>query len=771
MNSHKSFLLILFLTVSVVGNASVQGSLPGLFSVGEHKRAVFSQGNMQYNAAQGSHQCYLCDTLVPGTWRFAPHQYDTIGKANLNSSATYSGWIDLFSWGTSGKSAQPYTYTDDMRSKARISGLGYYYDWAQYNAISNGGNQPRLWRTPTCEEMAYVLVYRENAQYLRGLGQINGINGYIILPDDWQLPDGLTFRPSKLPSSFTDNVYSLAQWEQMQANGAVFFPMAGTASYTYSGSNTKMEMYTNTTTSRVYNSTTYYEPYRLLISADTLHMGCAYGSTYTGGGTRRSVRPIRDTTVYKATFRGHRDGEENQLLDLQLLGMSEVPTAPSVPDKPHYQFLRWDKPIDSIKNDIVYNAVYVYVPDNDTVEIQGSLNGIFSVSETNQIAFSRGNLQYNAKLDSALCLDGKKHVGTWRFAENQYDFVGDATYGNVYWNDVKCDNTLAQYKYTGWIDMFGWGATGYGNYPYNIRAYRDVNKLDVRYDVWYDWGKFNPISNGMNLPDIWYTLSKEEWNYLLFKRPHADSLQGMAVIGPIHGFVLLPDDWQLPEGLTFSPASQDSVINLYSYANWRRMEERGAVFIPFSGERTSKEFKYSKTISRLWTSTFYNYNSSMTSLSAYVASFSYKSGWSSYNSVYTQYVGASPTYYALSVRLAIPTSPVHVVFRGWQDGEMDAVLFERDFARGTIPISSVAPESYEMGDSVYTFVGWSPELQPAYSDAVYTARYFARLKTEGMENLLDYLNPSASKVIQEGQLIILLNGKMYNALGGEITNP
>ena len=112
-----------------------------------------------------------------------------------------------------------------------------------------------------------------------------------------------------------------------------------------------------------------------------------------------------------------------------------------------------------------------------------------------------------------------------------------------------------------------------------------------------------------------------------------------------------------------------------------------------------------------------------------------------------------------------------MVFRGWLDGEMDAVLFERDFARGTVPVSSVVPKSYELGDSIYTFVGWSTELQPAYSDAVYTARYSARLKTEGMENLLDYLNPSASKIIREGQLIILLNGKMYNALGGEVTNP
>ena len=43
---------------------------------------------------------------------------------------------------------------------------------------------------------------------------------------------------------------------------------------------------------------------------------------------------------------------------------------------------------------------------------EGALSGLFSVSETEQIHFSQGNLQYQAS------------TNTWRFAENQFDIIG-----------------------------------------------------------------------------------------------------------------------------------------------------------------------------------------------------------------------------------------------------------------------------------------------------------------------------------------------------------
>ena len=53
------------------------------FTVGQGRRVVFSQGNLQYQASTKS-------------WRFAAQQYSVIGQDNRNISSTNSGWIDLF---------------------------------------------------------------------------------------------------------------------------------------------------------------------------------------------------------------------------------------------------------------------------------------------------------------------------------------------------------------------------------------------------------------------------------------------------------------------------------------------------------------------------------------------------------------------------------------------------------------------------------------------------------------------------------------------------
>lgn len=42
------------------------------------------------------------------------------------------------------------------------------------------------------------------------------------LPDEWELPEGLNW--TGLPQDYDVNVYTLEEWERMEANGAVFFP-------------------------------------------------------------------------------------------------------------------------------------------------------------------------------------------------------------------------------------------------------------------------------------------------------------------------------------------------------------------------------------------------------------------------------------------------------------------------------------------------------------------------------------------------------------------
>ena len=195
------------------------GALPGLFSVSATKQVYFSQGNLQYQASTN-------------TWRFAEHQYDYVGTQtadrygnyggnvsgsdNRSISSTYSGWIDLFGWGTG---------SNPTLSSTSFEDYGTFMDWG-CNAIINGGNTVNQWRTLTIAEWNYLLNTRTDASSKRGTGNINGVGGLIILPDSWTLPSECAFTSGFAPD-WTHNSYTLAQWAQMEAAGAVFLPAAG----------------------------------------------------------------------------------------------------------------------------------------------------------------------------------------------------------------------------------------------------------------------------------------------------------------------------------------------------------------------------------------------------------------------------------------------------------------------------------------------------------------------------------------------------------------
>ena len=195
-----------------------EGALSGEFSVSATTKVHFSQGNLQYQASTNN-------------WRFAAHQYDTIGGANANISPTYNGWIDLFGWGTGINPT--YTSTD-------YNDYVTFTDWGG-NAIINGGDEANLWRTLTKDEWVYLFYGRADAATKFGLGSVNGVNGTILLPDNWTLPTGASFAASTTQGladqgtyyyddnggHFADNTYTAEQWTVMESAGAVFLPAAG----------------------------------------------------------------------------------------------------------------------------------------------------------------------------------------------------------------------------------------------------------------------------------------------------------------------------------------------------------------------------------------------------------------------------------------------------------------------------------------------------------------------------------------------------------------
>ena len=155
------------------------------------------------------------------------------------------------------------------------------------------------------------------------------------------------------------------------------------------------------------------------------------------------------------------------------------------------------------------------------------------------------------------------------------------------------------------------------NYDYGWNAHDDVKK-------YCEWGLHLNADGSENtntpLAGTWYTLSKNEWEYLYFSRPKAALLRSAATIYDsdgerfVNGMILLPDNWEIPESCTFTPIINDgNPLNIYIAGTgatngfvlngrWEDMEAAGAVFIPelvykrASSSTVLREWRY-------WTST------------------------------------------------------------------------------------------------------------------------------------------------------------------------
>lgn len=211
-----------------------------------------------------------------------------------------------------------------------------------------------------------------------------------------------------------------------------------------------------------------------------------------------------------------------------------------------------------IDDDFVYftltNGTTITIARTDKAIIKdGAIQAEFSVSPTKKVYFSMGNLQYRAS------------TNTWRFAEHQWDVIGN-------------DNLNMSPNYDGWIDIFPYGSSGYDNrmMPYTDTIYNNVVTVDIS-GTNYDWGVYNPIVNGGNQTGMWRTLTKDEWKYVQYERPNARLLKFKAYIEGHYGVILLPDNWS---SLYFPHYDE---VNELLLSQWSVMlESIGAVFIPYN---------------------------------------------------------------------------------------------------------------------------------------------------------------------------------------------
>ena len=240
---------------------------------------------------------------------------------------------------------------------------------------------------------------------------------------------------------------------------------------------------------------------------------------------------------------------------------------------------------------------YIYFSDGTVAKVDSitmiapaePVLGLFSVSATKQVTFSKGNLQYT------------QSTNTWSFAENQYDYIGT---DNVTGGSVSSDPTYGYSKYgdalADKVDLFGWStaATNFG-----VSTSTDCNDY---YGSFVDWGT-NRIGN--DAPNTWRTLSYDEWNYLLNNRNNASSLRGVAQVNGVNGLIFLPDNWTCPAGVTFKAGCHSSygaeyyaAYQTFTADQWSKMESAGAIFLPAAGNRRGNVY-YVQNFGCYWSAT------------------------------------------------------------------------------------------------------------------------------------------------------------------------
>ena len=270
------------------------------------------------------------------------------------------------------------------------------------------------------------------------------------------------------------------------------------------------------------------------------------------------------------------------------------------------------------------------------------IEGIFTVSDNGtatdktddkRVLFSKGNLQYRPS-DS-----------TWRFAENQYDFVGgDVSSGlpvtlggflptTIHLGSVNnATNTPYQLvniggtptpipygddirkTYDGWIDLFGFGTSGFvPSVP--ILPNRHYNPWETATADSTDYGPYPAITSetdwGRNIRVYEYitdrlsfrTLSVNEWTYLMGTERCINSAfhhswmlgkikYGTDIRETVEGMFLFPDDFVWKEHFGPMPTNFETASIDYGYlvdntmnGCWDALNFAGVVFIPCAGLR------------------------------------------------------------------------------------------------------------------------------------------------------------------------------------------
>ena len=284
------------------------------------------------------------------------------------------------------------------------------------------------------------------------------------------------------------------------------------------------------------------------------------------------------------------------------------------------KFVMWQ---DAGGNTLSKDNPYTVTPLTTNLTVKAIFNdgiilpGEFTVNGSGKkVKFSKGNLYYDSTKPE------------WKFEKYQYDF-------RTYQGNASCINGV--YNANGGTPTNHWGLFGWvGNSSTTFTAapqmygvststtesdYGTVGNENLK----SDWGK---VMGG-----TWYTLTVEEWTYLLESRTNASSKFGLATVCGVKGLIILPDAFTDPKKNAGSNAFVPYVKKIGKYndnvyttgGNWDAMETAGAVFLPATGHREGTVIKDSGQ-GRYWSSSTEDYNSGTSNSNALFVYFSEDAG-------------------------------------------------------------------------------------------------------------------------------------------------
>jgi len=226
-----------YYTVSVKMTQSTEDlALSGTFSIGTGN-VKFSRGNLRATLDNG--------TVT--SWSFAPTQDAYVGATEANNLTSTTGTIDLFGWSTD----YGYKWGIGAKTSNNASGFanfaGHFQDWGvNPDLIRDLGSG---WFTMSLSDWKYLFNSRPGAT----VGATTGVRhyvAYINTADDGTggvlglllLPDGVEFAADEAttwgtanPNAYSSGIQATkcttAQWNSLEAKGAVFLTTAGHLNY------------------------------------------------------------------------------------------------------------------------------------------------------------------------------------------------------------------------------------------------------------------------------------------------------------------------------------------------------------------------------------------------------------------------------------------------------------------------------------------------------------------------------------------------------------